>query len=200
MENGSVKLKTNKRKGNYGEMKMDVHFENQGYTRLNKDRVTSLDDVKTVFDPKASFMDKGVAIFSVTPAGKALKAGRLGLKFVQKTPAGKLISPKKVDLALKSTGKRPPNLTPEGAGRAGAFKEAKRNSGIPVTQHPKKVTPAVDRRGNRIPGRDYDYGDGKVIRDHSGGHKFPDDPSQNRGPHFNDVKGEHYDYVMKQGR
>ena len=44
MENGSVKLKTNKRKGNYVEMKMDVHFENQGYTRLSKDRVTGLDD------------------------------------------------------------------------------------------------------------------------------------------------------------
>nr|WP_236871001.1 HNH/endonuclease VII fold putative polymorphic toxin [Brevibacillus laterosporus] len=63
-----------------------------------------------------------------------------------------------------------------------------------MSQQPKKVTPAVDRRGNSIPGKDYDFGDGKIIRDHSGGHEFPDDPTQNRGPHFNDVNGEHYDY------
>ncbi|WP_214824137.1 HNH/endonuclease VII fold putative polymorphic toxin [Exiguobacterium algae] len=105
--------------------------------------------------------------------------------------------PLKLDLqffAGKGTSNRPPNLTPAGAGRNGAFREAKRNSGIPVSQQPKKVSPAVDRRGNRIPGKDYDFGDGKIIRDHSGGHKFPDDPRQNRGPHFNDVAGEHYDY------
>ena len=36
-----------------------------------------LDDVKTVFDPKASFLDKGVAIFSVTLAGKAVKVNGL---------------------------------------------------------------------------------------------------------------------------
>ncbi|EKQ53037.1 MULTISPECIES: putative cell wall binding protein [unclassified Clostridium] len=72
---------------------------------------------------------------------------------------------------------RPPNLSPKGAGRNGAFREAKSNSGMPVTEQPKKVTLAVDKRGNRIPGTDYDFGDGKVIRDHSGGHEFPDDPS-----------------------
>ncbi|WP_366937095.1 HNH/endonuclease VII fold putative polymorphic toxin [uncultured Clostridium sp.] len=26
------------------------------------------------------------------------------------------------------------------------------------------------------------------MRDHSGGHTFKDDPTQNRGPHINDVK------------
>ncbi|EPR08089.1 right-handed parallel beta-helix repeat-containing protein [Ruminiclostridium papyrosolvens] len=96
--------------------------------------------------------------------------------------------------AVGEGGSKPPNLSPEGAGRNGAFREAKRNSDIPVTEQPKKVTPAVDKRGNRIPGKDYDFGDGKVIRDHSGGHEFPDDPSQNRGPHFNDPDGNHYDY------
>jgi RHS repeat-associated protein len=100
-----------------------------------------------------------------------------------------------MDLQLfAGRGNRPPNLTPHGAGRRGAFREAKRNSGVPVTQQPEKVSPAVDRRGNRIPGRDYDFGNGKVIREHSGGHIFPDDPSQNRGPHFNDIYGNHYDY------
>lgn len=32
------------------------------------------------------------------------------------------------------------------------------------------------------------------IRDDSQGHTYPDDPSQNRGPHFNDEAGNHYDY------
>jgi len=97
-------------------------------------------------------------------------------------------------LEIEQKGKIPPNLTPEGAGRRGAFREAKRRSGIPTSQQPRKVTPAVDKRGNRIQGRDYDFGDGKVIRDHSGGHRYPDDPTQNRGPHFNDIYGNHYDY------
>lgn len=57
-----------------------------------------------------------------------------------------------------------------------------------------KTTPAKDKRNNRIPGRDYDFGNGQVIRDHSGGHKYPDNPQQDRGSHINDVKGNHYDY------
>ena len=89
-------------------------------------------------------------------------------------------------------GERPPNLTPPGAGRRGAFRAAKRNSEIPMCACP-ITKPATDKRGNRIPGRDYEYDQG-TIRDHSGGHKFPDDPTQNRGPHINDISGEHYDY------
>jgi hypothetical protein len=85
-------------------------------------------------------------------------------------------------------------MTSPGAGRNGAFRAAKRNSGIPVSQQPIRVTPAIDKRGNRIPGRDYDFGNGKVIREHSAGHIYFDDPSQNRGPHFNDIYGNHFDY------
>ena len=44
VEDGSVKLTTNKQKGNYGEMKMDDYFESQGYSRVSTGRVTSLDD------------------------------------------------------------------------------------------------------------------------------------------------------------
>lgn len=44
VENGEVALKTNKQKGNYGEMKMDDYFESQGYERISNDRVTGLDD------------------------------------------------------------------------------------------------------------------------------------------------------------
>ncbi|MBC1604907.1 hypothetical protein HCJ39_09300 [Listeria rocourtiae] len=44
VESGAVKLITTKRKGNYGEMKMDVHYESTTYTRISSDRATSLDD------------------------------------------------------------------------------------------------------------------------------------------------------------
>ncbi|WP_242602950.1 hypothetical protein [Leptospira noguchii] len=32
------------------------------------------------------------------------------------------------------------------------------------------------------------------MRDHSGGHTYPDNPSQNRNSHINDIFGNHYDY------
>src|SRR5699024_9072882 len=35
VESGEVALKTNKQKGNYGEMKMDDYFESQGYERIS---------------------------------------------------------------------------------------------------------------------------------------------------------------------
>lgn len=87
----------------------------------------------------------------------------------------------------------PPNFTPEGAGRSGSFNEAKRASGIPVSEQPISVEPALNRSERRIPGRDYTFSGGKVIREHFG-HEFPDDISQNRGLHFNDIYGNHYDY------
>ncbi|SDD98341.1 LXG domain of WXG superfamily protein [Bhargavaea beijingensis] len=43
VESGKTKLKNNQQKGNYGEMKMDVHYESQGYNRISRDRVTKLD-------------------------------------------------------------------------------------------------------------------------------------------------------------
>ncbi|MBA3926359.1 DNRLRE domain-containing protein [Listeria rustica] len=92
---------------------------------------------------------------------------------------------------------KPKNYTPKGAGRRGAFRAAKRKFGIPMSQHPTSVKPAKNRQGKGIPGRDYTFGKGKrkrVIRDHSGGHRYKDDPSQNRGPHFNGKNGRHYDY------
>jgi hypothetical protein len=96
----------------------------------------------------------------------------------------------------------PPNLSPAGAGRRGAFNQAKRNSGIPTSQSPNRTLPNVDRRGNPQPGSIYEFdvpapGGGTRtirIRDDAGGHVFPDDPSQNRGPHFNTENGDHYDY------
>ena len=97
---------------------------------------------------------------------------------------------------------RPPNLSPPGAGRRGAFRQSKRDSGIPASQQPDRVTPNFDKRGNVQPGRTYEYsvpaeGGGTRtvrIRDDSAGHVYPDDPRQNRGPHFNTEDGGHYDY------
>ena len=97
---------------------------------------------------------------------------------------------------------RPLNLTPEGAGRSGAFKQAKRDAGIPVSQNPDRVIDNIDRIGKIQPEKIYEYdmpapGGGKItirIRDDSEGHVYIDDPAQNRGPHFNTPDEGHYDY------
>ena len=145
-----------------------------------------LDDVKTVFDSKASFLDKGVAIFSVTPAGKAVKAGRLGFKLVQNSPVGKIVS-KKVDQVVSKV-----NMS-----RKGAFNEAKRDAGIPRGQQPETVMREPmrtadyegghvikDRSGKVINTREYHYenknGEKVIIQDHSAGHS-----KGGQGPHFN---------------
>ncbi len=96
----------------------------------------------------------------------------------------------------------PPNLSPPGAGRRGAFREAKRKSGVPVGQQPSAVRKNVDRRGKSQPGRQYDFevpdsGGGTktvTIRDDAGGHYYSKGDPQNRGPHFNDPSGGHFDY------
>jgi RHS repeat-associated protein len=102
----------------------------------------------------------------------------------------------------EQSGTPPPNKSPPGAGRTGAFAEAKRQNGIPASQQPSRTGPNLDKRGNEQPGRSYEFeipkeGGGTktvIIRDDAAGHNFgPGDP-QNRGPHFNDPAGNHYDY------
>jgi hypothetical protein len=102
----------------------------------------------------------------------------------------------------KKKGKKPKNLSPPGAKRRGAFRKAKRDAGIPVSQSPDRVGLNVDKSGNVQPGRTYEFdvpakGGGKrtvTIREDSRGHSYgPEDP-QNRGPHFNTEDGGHYDY------
>ncbi|WP_186109214.1 hemagglutinin repeat-containing protein [Burkholderia gladioli] len=96
----------------------------------------------------------------------------------------------------------PPNMSPNGAGRSGAFNEAKRAAGIPVSQQPSAVYPNTDKRSNPQPGYQYEYtipalGGGTqtvIIRDDADGHYFGEGNAQNRGPHFNDPAGNHYDY------
>jgi filamentous hemagglutinin len=106
------------------------------------------------------------------------------------------------DQASDTTGAPPPNMSPDGAGRQGAFNEAKRQNGIPVSQQPSDTFPNTDRRGNPQPGYIYEFtvpapggGEQKIrIRDDAAGHFYGDGNAQNRGPHFNDSKDNHYDY------
>jgi filamentous hemagglutinin len=101
-----------------------------------------------------------------------------------------------------NSGAPPPNMSPDSAGRSGAFNEAKRNAGVPVSQQPIEVRPNVDRQGNVQPGYQYVYevpseGGGVkevIIRDDASGHFFGENNPQNRGAHFNDPAGNHYDY------
>gem|GEM_PF-4128412 len=97
---------------------------------------------------------------------------------------------------------RPRSFSPEGSGRSGAFNEAKRLNDIPTSQQPSAILPNVDRLGQPQPGRIYRFevpapGGGSRtvdIRDDAKGHFYgPNDP-QNRGPHFNDPGGRHFDY------
>ncbi|WP_084530188.1 RHS repeat-associated core domain-containing protein [Nocardia crassostreae] len=111
--------------------------------------------------------------------------------------------PAKVQPApAEGQGTRPPNLSPPGAGRQGALNQAKIDSGVPTSMSPTRTLPNVDRRGKPQPGVVYEYdvpaaGGGTRtvrIRDDAGGHEFPDNPAQNRGPHFNTENGDQYDY------
>lgn len=108
----------------------------------------------------------------------------------------------KVKNGIQDQNEKAPNLSPEGASRPGAFNQAKRDAGIPTSMQPKEVRQNTDKRDNIQPGKQYVYevpkeGGGTktiIIRDDSKGHVYKDDPSQNRGPHFNTPNKDHYDY------
>ena len=109
-----------------------------------------------------------------------------------------------IDLGIGKKNKNtpPPNLSPDGAGRRGAFRQAKRDAGIPVSQQPNKVTIIKDRAtGKKI--KVYEFTNTKgikiEIRDDKYGHYYGEKNPQNRGPHFNSGKKgnklkDHYDY------
>lgn len=86
----------------------------------------------------------------------------------------------------------PKNYSPDGAKRDGAFNQAKRDYGIPTSQQPENVLQNIDRRGNVVPGRVYDFGNGRLIRDDVLGHIFSDGGILPR--HFNGLNGRHYMY------
>ncbi|MGY5541089.1 HNH/endonuclease VII fold putative polymorphic toxin, partial [Vibrio brasiliensis] len=136
---------------------------------------------ETVLDANATVADKVVAV---------------GGAFAKRTPLGKVVS----KAVTKET--PPANLSPLGAGRTGAFKEAKRQSGIPTSQQPSRVGPNLDKRGKVQSGKSYEFevpaegGGTKTvkIRDDAGGHDFGPGNPQNRGSHFNNEAGDHFDY------
>ncbi|MBO0589750.1 DNA/RNA non-specific endonuclease [Sporosarcina sp. E16_8] len=87
---------------------------NQGLVRVSKDygpkelslidkaglgvaNFLILDDLHTITNPDGSYVAKGLAVASITPFGKAIKAGNAGIKLVRKTPIAKVTSPKKVE-------------------------------------------------------------------------------------------------------
>lgn len=67
--------------------------------------------------------------------------------------------------------------------RNGAFRAAKQEAGIPMSEQPIKVVPSVDRMGKTIPGRTYVFKGGKQIMQHSVGHAFENGIKSTR--HFN---------------
>ena len=85
-------------------------------------------------------------------------------------------------------------MSPSRVGRRGAYREAKRINNISVSEQPKNIYPNIDRRDKMQPGKTYEFKNGTIIRDDAKGHVFLDDPTQNRGPHFNDSNGNHFDY------
>ena len=138
----------------------------------------------------------------ITPRAGPSISGR-GPFGLGRPPIPSSLGPAPSDLAIGPVGApRPPSISPVGAGRTGALHEALRQNGIPTSQLPTRVLPNVDLRGNPQPGRIYEYtvpapGGGTrtiQIRDDSAGHSYGPNNPQNRGPHFNDPAGRHYDY------
>jgi hypothetical protein len=133
---------------------------------------------------------------------RILAAPKEGKTFTDAAKDGAKIAAIIVGLGESIKGEKPRNFTPDGAGRDGAFNEAKRLNGIPTSQQPDRVSENRDARGNLQPGRTYEFdvprpGGGTQtipIRDDAAGHKYPDNPGQDRGPHFNDPSGRHFDY------
>jgi hypothetical protein len=86
-----------------------------------------------------------------------------------------------------------------GISRNGAFRQAKRDAGIPMAQQPDSVryVDMTDRNGRvildanyqPIGTREYIYttpdGEQIIIQDHSAGHQFGEGGVGNQGPHFN---------------
>ncbi|WP_165857447.1 RHS repeat-associated core domain-containing protein [Marinobacter sp. JSM 1782161] len=91
------------------------------------------------------------------------------------------------------------DIDPPLPSRRAAFREAKRDLGIPQSQNPEEVNrvPLTDSNGHSILGEDYmpvmtrEYifrrSDNSqiVIQDHSAGHEFGDGGAGDQGPHFN---------------
>jgi len=106
-------------------------------------------------------MASGVVSAKVASGAQNLSGGL----HQENTAANALLYLAKIDFSydaasgfpLATKGTPPPNLSPKGAGRTGAFKEVKRQSSIPTSQQPSKVGPNLDKRGNIQPGKSYEF-------------------------------------------
>lgn len=81
---------------------------------------------------------EGVSSMETVPVADDLTGGNIT---VTPIPDG----PSRDDFVYYSEGSRPESMSPEGVGRSGAFNEAKRQSGIPVSKSPDRVLPDVDK-------------------------------------------------------
>lgn len=179
---------------------------------------------------EGNYTDAALSFASAVPGvGDAVGAAKLAAKgtaaavgavstFTKATEtvtsvSGVVVGSKKVSSAADAArGIRPPNLSPEGAGRNGAFRQAKRDAGIPMSQQPTKVGSNI-KDDVRQPGEVYYFDDPSYsqslvknstkkpdqieIRHDSEGHHYVDDPTQDRGAHFhiqNPETTNHYDY------
>ena len=94
--------------------KPEAESEN-GFLKAAKDFADTMlfDDLKTITDKDSSLLQKGIAIFGMTPMGKGVKVGKLGFKLIRESP----IATWTVKKADKLTGpvevKAPPNATIE---------------------------------------------------------------------------------------
>jgi hypothetical protein len=64
--------------------------------------------------------------------------------------------------------------------RNAAFRAAKRDAGIPMSQQPISVSPSIDKYSGLNVGRVFDFGNSIVISEHGAGHVLG-----GIGPHFN---------------
>jgi len=105
------------------------------------------------------------------------------------------------------SGEPPANLSPEGAKRNGAWRQAMRDWGIPMGTPPDRIVTKPDSTNPGKFVKDYEWGKyevneigekkfvaDKVISHHMNGHYYGKGSSHNRGPHFNGKHGRHYDY------
>ena len=144
--------------------------------------------------PAVAILDKGI---------DAAKGTARLANAVQKLKSKNKVTEKAAEVAGEVVkGAPPPNLTPVGAGRRGAFRQAKRNNNIPNSSE-LKIEPNLDRKNNVVGGRVYVFTNknGQEVRiiDDVNGHYFGVDNPQNRGSHFNiDIDKrrteQHYDY------
>ncbi len=80
----------------------------------------------------------------------------------------------------------------EYSSRNAAFRAAKRDMGIPMSQQPMSVSPNMNKSGKKVPGRTYTFKSGNdlfVLRDDAAGHV-----EWGIGPHIN-IKGSKWHYL-----